>query len=118
MTSVSDLSNLISLSLLPPLTWRDAVERLRGGASPALVLTELLDRRAGGVAERAALDRRAQEAARRAIDGGMTPLPWSDPSYPAALAAITDPPFVLWTRGAAAALARPAVALVGSRAAS
>src|ERR1700682_5020451 len=111
MTSVSDLSNLISLSLLPPLTWRDAAERLRSGASPALVLTELLDRRAGGVAARAGLDpppqegaRRAQEAARRAIDGGMTPLPWSDPSYPAALAAITDPPFVLWTRGAAAAL--------------
>ena len=40
------------------------------------------------------------------------------PSYPAALAAIVDPPFVLWTRGAIAALERPAVAMVGSRAAS
>jgi len=118
MTSVPDLSDLISLSLLPPCTWREAAERLRSGASPAMVLTELLDRRAGGLAERAALDRRARTAARRAIDGGITPLPWSDPSYPAALAAITDPPFVLWTRGAPAALERPAVALVGSRAAS
>jgi DNA processing protein len=42
----------------------------------------------------------------------------TDPSYPAALAAIADPPLVLWTRGAAHALDRPAVALVGSRAAS
>jgi DNA processing protein len=118
MTSVPDLSDLISLSFLPPWTWRDAAERLRSGASPAIVLTEILDRRPGGLAERAALDRRARAAALRGAEGGMTPLPWSDPSYPAALAAIADPPFVLWTRGAASALERPAVALVGSRAAS
>ena len=118
MTSVSSLSDLISLSFLPPTTWRDAAERLRSGASPATVLSEILDRRAGGLAEHAALERRAQAAARRGIDDGMTPLAWSDPSYPAALATIADPPFVLWTRGVAAALERPAVALVGSRAAS
>ena len=74
MTSVSDLSDLISLSLLPPWTWRDAAERLRSGAPPAIVLTEVLDRRAGGRAERAALDRRARAAARRAIDDGLTKL--------------------------------------------
>ena len=45
MTSIPDLSDLISLSLLPPWTWRDAAERLRAGAPPAIVLTELLDRR-------------------------------------------------------------------------
>jgi DNA processing protein len=118
MASLPDLSDLISLSLLPPWTWRDAVERLRSGRAPAIVLTELLDRRAGGLAERAALDRRARAATLRGQDAGMTPLPWSDPSYPAALAAITDPPFVLWMRGAASALEQPAVALVGSRAAS
>jgi len=118
MTSVPDLSDLISLSFLPPWTWRDAAERLRSGAPPAIVLTEILDRRPGGLAERAALDRRARAAAIRGAEGGMTPLPWSDSSYPAALAAIADPPFVLWTRGAASALERPAVALVGSRAAS
>jgi DNA processing protein len=117
VTDLSDLSDLISLSLLPPRTWRDAGERLRRGASPAIALTELLDRR-GGAAARATLDQRARAATRRAIDGGMTPLPFSHPSYPAALAAIIDPPFVLWTRGEVTALERPAVALVGSRAAS
>ena len=105
MTSIPDLSDLISLSLLPPWTWRDAAERLRAGATAATVLAELLDRR-------------ARAAIRRATEGGLTPLPWSDRSYPAALAAIADLPFVLWIRGAAAALERPAVALVGSRAAS
>ena len=118
MTSIPDLSDLISLSLLPPWTWRDAAERLRAGAQPTIVLTELLDRRATGQPERATLDRRALAASRRANASGISALPWSDPSYPAALAAIIDPPFVLWTRGAAAALERPAVALVGSRAAS
>jgi len=118
MTSISDFPDLISLSLLPPWTWRHAAERLRAGSSPATVLAEFLDRRADGPAKRAALDGLAREAARRAIDGGMTPLAWSDVLYPAALAAIADPPFVLWTRGAAAALEHPAVALVGSRAAS
>ena len=61
---------------------------------------------------------RAAAAIRRATAGGITALTWSDPAYPAALAAIADPPFVLWTRGVAAALERPAVAMVGSRAAS
>ena len=84
MTSIPDLSDLISLSLLPPWTWRDAAERLRGGAPPAAVLTELLDRRASGQSERATLDRRALSALRRANEGGISALPWSDPSYPAA----------------------------------
>src|SRR5205823_2737901 len=115
MTSVSDLSDLISLSLLPSWTWRHAAERLRDGASPALVLTELLDRRASGQPTRATLDHRALLACRSANDRGLSALAWSDPSYPAALAAIVDPPFVLWTRGRPAVLERPAVALVGSR---
>ena len=41
-----------------------------------------------------------------------------DPSYPALLACIPDPPPVLWTHGAPQALERPIVAVVGSRAAS
>jgi DNA processing protein len=39
-------------------------------------------------------------------------------SYPPALAAIHDPPGALWIRGSADALRAPAVAIVGSRAAS
>ena len=118
MTSIPDLSDLIGLSLLPPWTWRDAAERLRAGETPKIVFAELLDRRACAPPERAALERRALAASRRAKEAGISAVPWSDPSYPAALAAIADPPFVLWTSGVAAALERPAVALVGSRAAS
>ena len=121
MTSISDLPDLLTLSvlsLLPPWTWRVAVERLRAGGTPSAVIAELLERRAGGKADAATLERRADAARRRAIAGGITAIPWSQASYPAALAVIADPPFVLWMRGAAAALELPAVALVGSRAAS
>src|ERR1700681_1951777 len=103
MTSIPDLSDLIGLSLLPPSTWRDAAERLRAGETPKTVLAELLDRRVYGRPERATLEQRALAASRRANDRGISAMPWSDPSYPAALAAIADPPFVLWMPGAAAA---------------
>jgi DNA processing protein len=43
---------------------------------------------------------------------------WSDAAYPPALAAIIDPPPVLWYRGKLSAFAPPAVAIVGSRAGS
>jgi len=45
-------------------------------------------------------------------------IPLGDPRYPAALAAIHDPPPILWTRGRAESLHGPMVAVVGSRAAS
>ncbi len=118
MTSVPDPSDLISLSLLPPWTWRGAAERLRAGDTPKTVLADLLERRACRPPEGAAIDRRVLAARCRAKEGGISAVPWSAPSYPAALAAIADPPFVLWMRGVVAALERPAVALVGSRAAS
>ena len=114
----SDLTSLTALSLLPPWTWHRAAERLRAGETPGTVLAELVAQRRGGQPTLAMIVDRAAAAIRRAADRGITPLPWSSRSYPAALAAIADPPFVLWTRGAAAALERPAVAMVGSRAAS
>jgi DNA processing protein len=49
---------------------------------------------------------------------GMEPIGWFDPRYPALLNCVADPPPVLWSRGDAAVLARPAVAIVGSRAAT
>src|SRR5262249_24370775 len=61
---------------------------------------------------------RARVALARAASCGLTTLSWSDADYPAALAMIVDPPFVLWVRGDRARLHAPAVAIVGSRAAS
>jgi DNA processing protein len=49
---------------------------------------------------------------------GLVPVTRADPAYPSRLAAIVDPPVVLWVRGDPATLALPMVAIVGSRAAT
>jgi DNA processing protein len=61
---------------------------------------------------------RADSALASAPSGGMEAVPWFDLRYPALLNCVPDPPPVLWIRGAAAVLSRPAVAVVGSRAAT
>ena len=116
---MSDLPDLIALSLLPVWCWRLVAERLRTGAAASAVLDRLLverwpDEPGKGAELRAA----AASALARAAAKGITPIPWSAAAYPPALAAIVDPPPVLWMRGAVAALERPAVAIVGSRAGS
>ncbi len=112
------LLDLVTLSLTP-FSWRRSLgDRLRAGTDARVLLDELaaatatpadaLNRLAGQA--RATLDR----AARTGIDI----VGWHDADYPAALAAIHDPPPVLWLRGDRACLLRQAVALVGSRAGS
>jgi DNA processing protein len=54
----------------------------------------------------------------RAERQGIGVLPWDAPEFPAALTAIPDCPPALWYRGQLAVLEAPAVAVVGSRAAS
>jgi DNA processing protein len=49
---------------------------------------------------------------------GIIPVPLFDERYPPLLACINDPPPVLWVKGDFETLARPAVAVIGSRAAS
>jgi DNA processing protein len=116
---MTHLHSLITLSLLPSWCWRLAAERLRAG-DPASAVVEglLIEKTPARLHAREPLEARAAAATRRGAAGGMSPVAWSDPAYPAALAAIIDPPFVLWTRGVLAALDRPAVAIVGSRAGS
>lgn len=64
----------------------------------------------------------ALDAAAKAIEAagslGAWPVPLSDPRYPPLLSCIPDPPPVLWMRGQQATLSAPAVAVIGSRAAS
>lgn len=64
----------------------------------------------------AAARNRAAAAMALAADVGIEAVPWPDARYPALLAAIPDPPPVLWLRGDGNALDGPAVAVVGSRA--
>jgi predicted Rossmann fold nucleotide-binding protein DprA/Smf involved in DNA uptake len=118
MASISDLPDLVALSLLPPWVWRIAAERLRAGGSGQAALLQLADGRPGGRPDAQTLRGRAMTAIARGQERGLIAVPWSAACYPAALGTIVDPPFVLWTRGSLASLERPAVALVGSRAAS
>lgn len=64
----------------------------------------------------------ALDAARRELDTGRrkgaTLLCLGDSLYPQALAALIDPPPVLWVQGRSDLLARPAIAIVGARNAS
>jgi DNA processing protein len=75
-----------------------------------------------GCADAAAKAVAAREAAGRALATAhakrIDHVRWSGANYPPLLAAIFDPPLVLWVRGAIDLLAEPAVAIVGSRAAS
>ena len=87
-------------------------------------------RRVPGLAELAALLRdapapvasqlsglraRAARLLDRGTSAGVRALPWTHAAYPRQLAAIDDPPAVLWVRGDPARLSAPAVAIVGSR---
>ena len=116
--------DLVALALLPLWRRRAIAEELRAGRPPEVVLREHVERRApapdsASPGER--LDRlrgRAVAAVERARRDGIETIAWSDPRYPAPLAAIPDPPPVLWLRGTCSVFERPAVAIVGSRAGS
>lgn len=60
----------------------------------------------------------AQAMRARAERVGIQVVAWNDPRFPAALTTLTDLPPVLWFEGHLSATAFPAIAIVGSRAAS
>ncbi len=109
----------VALSLLPVHTWKDVGERLRAGDTAAAALDAIAAARwPAEPGKPSALMERARLALLRGARQRLRPTSWNDPDYPPMLAAIVDPPPVLWTRGALDALRVPAVAIVGSRAAS
>jgi DNA processing protein len=99
------LDQAIALSLVPSLSRVGLTARLKA-PDPDLWA------QGAGLVERARLER--ERASRQDIHA----LAWNDPRLPAALAALEDLPPVLWYRGELGALDVPAVAIVGSRAAS
>src|SRR5205809_1093372 len=116
---MSDLIDFVALSLVPSWCWLDAADGLRAGEPPADTLRRICDSRWSDRPEEfATLRSQAEVAVRRGAEQRLTPIAWNDAAYPIALATIPDPPAVLWTRGNVAALQAPAVAVVGSRAAS
>jgi len=120
-----DLQSAVALSTLP------GISRVRAAAvfkelresfgHRGVTLEEVIEAcapraHAEAVAATARLEAAALLAAGRAA--GIDVVRWDDERYPPLLRAIADPPPVLWVRGVAAVLARPAVAIVGSRAAT
>jgi DNA processing protein len=99
------LDHAVALSLFPDLTRVGLTERLRADDP------ELLELAASRLEEAAALRRDAETR-------GTHVLPWFDARFPTMLTAISDGPAVLWFQGDLSALNRPAVAIVGSRAAT
>jgi len=116
---MTDLQNLVALSLLPSWSWLHAAQHLRAGDTAGATLQRLLAKHWRDQPDKAAtLHTRAASAIRRAEEHGIAAVPWSDARYPAALTTIVDPPPVLWVRGVVDALSGHAVAIVGSRAGS
>lgn len=122
---MSAVVDLVALTLLPLWRWRRVAEQIRSGQAVPAILEQHCGERALGAPRSPSasvtpgiLRSRAAAAIERAEKSGIVLIPWSDAGYPAALAAIVDPPPVLWLRGCQTAFDAPAVAVVGSRAAS
>jgi len=119
-----DLQSAVALSTLPGISRVRAAavfKELREHSAQPVTLDHVInacarDRDAGAILTeaRAAADRLLERARVR----GITAIAWKDVEYPPLLGAIVDPPPVIWVCGQTAPLTRPAVAIVGSRAAS
>jgi len=119
-----DLQNAVALSVLPGISrpraaalFKHLQAEIPGGVSLEEVIAAC-----GADARADALAREARAEAARLLDraaaGQIHPIAWNDPRYPPLLSTIVDPPPVLWVRGALDTVNRPAVAIVGSRAAT
>lgn len=120
-----DLQTAVAVSMLPAARVRvaEAFKELRHVSGTGCAFLELIWDVAGrgeplGSGGLASIFSEAGEALRRAEPLGILPIASFDPRYPQLLACIPDPPPVLWTRGSLEVLARPAVAVIGSRAAT
>jgi len=103
----------------PTRIWK-AMKRL--GAAERLFDTSLTELEGLGMPAAAAqfvFEERARAAAedeiKRTVDAGASVLTPEDADYPERLREIYDPPAVLWIRGDVRLLARPGIAVVGTR---
>ncbi|HET7103353.1 MAG TPA: DNA-processing protein DprA, partial [Terracidiphilus sp.] len=113
----------LSLALAPGLGPRRIVEAVRQLDAPgrlfSLSLTELESLRFPAQAAQFVFDGKARTAAEdewaNVVEQGGTIISFTCPEYPERLKEIYDPPPVLWVRGNSALLARPSIAIVGTR---
>jgi DNA processing protein len=119
-----DVLTAVAVSMLPVSRLRAAaaLKEARHADPPGILQLVLdrvgippeTDRRAAAGAAREA----AAEALERGAALGLTAVPLGDSRYPVLLSCIDDPPPVLWMRGDLSQAGSPAVAIVGSRAAT
>lgn len=108
---------LIRSDNVGPVTFRELINHY-GGAAQALAALPELTRRGRSRAFRICSEGDARAELTAAHRAGARPVFTIEPGYPAALAAVECPPPLLYVKGDASLLSRPAVAIVGSRQAS
>jgi DNA processing protein len=114
-----DLLTAVAVSMLP-------VSRLRAAATFKVLrqtdqmvgLADVVEAVGSPGVELSEVLAHAQDAIDSARRLGFAAIPWFDPRYPALLTCTEDPPPVLWGLGITEAATRPAVAVIGSRAAT
>lgn len=99
-----------------PVTFRELISHFGNAAAAVAALPELSRR--GGRTVRLCPPAEAEAELEAAYSLGAVPVFSIEPAYPAALAAIMSPPPMIYLKGNAELLARPALAIVGSRQAS
>ncbi|HKF48515.1 MAG TPA: DNA-processing protein DprA [Terracidiphilus sp.] len=113
----------LALAMTPGLGPRRILEAMKGLDSASrvfeLTLTELEGFRMPGGSAQFIFDGKARKAAEKEWEAvraqGATILSLGCADYPARLKEIYDPPPVLWVRGDVKLLARPSIAVVGTR---
>ena len=124
-----DLADVVAVSMLPASrarvarAFKELFDRVHLTGEPPLAGENLLDTLlrtcAVPAAERADAIAESRRRAESALASGSgLPIPIGDSRYPVLLTFVPDPPPVLWVHGQAPAFERPAVAVVGSRAAT
>lgn len=113
----TDWLRLIRTDSIGPRTFRALVNRY-GGAGPALEALPDLARKSGRSALKIVTRRDAEREIEAAGRLGARFVALGEPAYPKPLQAIDTAPPLIAVRGSAEALARPAIAIVGSRNAS
>jgi len=104
---------------LTPFSWRRSIgARLRAGESPAALIRAIAPDTPAARKTLEQLTGVARAALERSQGSAIEVVDWSDVDYPPLLAAIDDPPPVLWLRGDRSALRGPTVAIVGARSGS
>lgn len=108
---------LIRSAGIGPLTYTQLLSRT-GSAKEAITRLPDLTRQAGRRSIQLVTQSEAEAECAHGEKHGFELLTLGEAAYPASLAAIADPPPVLWTKGERRLLDRPAVAIVGARNAS